>query len=471
MIKIEKILLEKVLSKALESGADFSEIFIEDRWDNSLLLVGGKLENSLSGKDFGVGLRVIKDLFEVYSYTNDISEESLMVLAKEASDGIKGKILEKQERVSNIKKEITLKKKDVVIINPIEKLPNSIKKSQKIEVMKMANEYAKNYSALISQVKVSYNDYTQNILIANSEGLLVEDTRVRIRLNIQSIASKNDIIQSAHVAPGAYKGYEFIENLDIKSLAEEASRIAITTLNAELCPSGQMPVIIENGFGGVIFHEACGHGLESSSVSKGASVFTGKVGQQIASTKVTAIDDGTMGNEWGSVNIDDEGNPPQRKILIENGILKSYMIDKLGGKRMGLESTGSGRRQNYSYAPTSRMTNTFIAAGTDKLEDMLKGVKKGLYAKYMGGGSVNPATGDFNFSVMEGYLIEDGKITTPVKGATLIGNGPKILMEIDMVGDNFLQAQGMCGSSSGSIPTNVGQARIRIKNILVGGRK
>lgn len=264
-------------------------------------------------------------------------------------------------------------------------------------------------------------------------------------------------------------GLEFFETTNPESIGEEAARIALVLSQAKPCPSGKMPVIIDNGFGGVIFHEACGHSLEASAVAKNQSVFAGKLGQQIASSKVSAIDDGTIPNAWGSENIDDEGTPQRRRVLIENGILKSYMIDRLNGRRMNMESTGSSRRQSYKFEPTSRMSNTFIAPGTDSFEEMLKGVEKGLYAKKMGGGSVNPQTGEFNFAVQEGYLIEDGKITDPVKGASLIGNGAEILMNIDMVGDNLERAQGMCGASSGSIPTDVGQPRLRVSSITVGG--
>ncbi len=242
-------------------------------------------------------------------------------------------------------------------------------------------------------------------------------------------------------------------------------------LGANPCPSGQMPVVIDNEFGGVIFHEACGHGLEATSVAKGTSVFAGKIGQKVASDVVTAVDDGTIENYWGSSNIDDEGTPTRKNILIENGVLKGYMIDKLNGRRMGMESTGSSRRQSYKFAPTSRMTNTYIAEGKSSLEEMIGGMERGIYAKYMGGGSVNPATGDFNFSVMEGYLVENGEVKEPVKGATLIGNGPNVLMKIEMVGNNLAHGQGMCGSISGSIPANVGQPAIKIKQMTIGGTK
>jgi TldD protein len=241
-------------------------------------------------------------------------------------------------------------------------------------------------------------------------------------------------------------------------------------LHAGYIKAGTMPVAIENGFGGVIFHEACGHSLEASSVALGQSQFAGKLGQKIANEKVTAIDDGTIPNGWGSVNIDDEGTPAQKKILIENGILKSYMVDKLNGRRMGMESTGSSRRQGYAYVPTSRMTNTYIAAGTDEDEDIIASMEYGLYAKEMGGGSVNPVTGQFNFSVLEGYVVKNGKICEPVRGASLVGKGSDIIMNIDMVGKHVARAQGMCGASSGSVPTDVGQPLIRVSSITVGGR-
>jgi TldD protein len=276
-------------------------------------------------------------------------------------------------------------------------------------------------------------------------------------------------MQSGFDAPGASKGLEFFEEATPESIGQEASRIALVLLEAKDCPSGKMPVVIDNGFGGVIFHEACGHALEATAVAKNQSVFAGKQGQQIASPKVTAYDDGTIPNAWGSENIDDEGNLQQRRCLIENGILKTYMIDRLNGRRMGLSSTGSSRRQSYKYEPTSRMSNTFIAAGQDSFEDMIGSIKKGLYAKKMGGGSVNPQTGEFNFAVNEGYLIENGQITIPVKGASLIGTGAEILMNIYMVGTNLERGTGMCGASSGSIPTDVGQPAIRVSSITVGG--
>jgi TldD protein len=265
-------------------------------------------------------------------------------------------------------------------------------------------------------------------------------------------------------------GLEMFDIVDPKAVGIKAAQQAAVMAGAGYCPAGVMPVAIENGFGGVIFHEACGHGLEASSVAYGQSVFAGKLGEKIANEKVTAIDDGTIPNSWGSINFDDEGTPAQRNVLIEKGVLKSYMIDKMGGRRMGMASTGNARRQSYAYTPTSRMTNTYIAAGEDKNEDIIASIEYGLYAASMGGGSVNPTTGEFNFAVNEGYIIRNGVICEPVRGASLVGKGSQIIQNIDMVGTDMDQAQGMCGSSSGSVPTNVGQPLIRVSTITVGGR-
>ena len=271
--------------------------------------------------------------------------------------------------------------------------------------------------------------------------------------------------------PGAAMGFEFYDTIDIEEYSREAARTAITMINADLCPTGRMPVIIDNEFGGVIFHEACGHSLEATSVAKGSSVFSGKLGERIASDIVTAIDDGTIPNAWGSQNVDDEGRPMRHNVLIEKGVLKGYMIDGFNARRMEMEPTANSRRQSYRFAPTSRMTNTYIDGGQSTPEEIIANTEYGLYAKYMGGGSVQPATGDFNFAVREGYLIKDGKIDRPVRGATLIGNGAEILKRIDMVGNNLALGQGMCGSMSGNCPANVGQPMVRVSEILVGGQK
>lgn len=459
---LEKSLVEKILNEALSTGGDFAEIFVEKKNNCGLYMIDGKIESSLSGRDFGIGIRIFKDLYSVYGYTNDMTEENLLKTARKIAEAVKG---------TRADITINLLKQDIENYNKIEIYPETVLKKNKIDIMRRGYTAAKGYDSEISQVRVSYSDSKQNILVANSEGIWAEDERVRGRIRIESVASNGTEMQTGSMGPGASKGFEFFEKMDVESYGREASRIAKTILHADYSPSGKMPVIIDNGFGGVIFHEACGHGLEATSVAKGNSVFAGKIGEMIASPVVSAVDDGTIPNEWGTINIDDEGTPSRRNLLIENGILKGYMVDKLNGRRMGMASTGSGRRESYKYAPTSRMTNTFILNGKSSLDEMISSVEKGIYAKYMGGGSVNPATGNFNFAVMEGYLIENGKITSPVRGATLIGSGSEILKKIEMVGNNLAYGQGMCGSVSGSICTNVGQPAIKVSEITVGGRK
>lgn len=458
---LSKVIIEDVLGVALSTGGDFAEVFVEDKYNTGLTMIGGKIETGISGRDYGVGIRIFSGFNSVYAYTNDSSRDNLVKVAREAAMAITG---EKRDIVLNFMKE------DPYNFNKIDIYPSTVGKSDKVALMQRAYNAAKNYDEAISQVTVRYLDEEQNVLIANSEGKFVEDKRVRTRTAIASVASRGGEMQSGFYGPGAHMGFEFYNKINIEDYAKEASRIAKTMLDADFCPSGKMPVIIDNEFGGVIFHEACGHGLEATSVAKGTSIYAGKLGQKIASDVVTAIDDGTIPNAWGSINYDDEGTKSQKNILIENGILKGYLIDKLNGRRMGMESTGSGRRQSYKFAPTSRMTNTYIAAGKSTKDEIISNTEYGLYARYMGGGSVNPATGDFNFAVMEGYIIKNGKLEKPVRGATLIGSGIDILQKIDMVGDNLDHGQGMCGSASGSIPTNVGQPTIRVESITVGGR-
>ncbi|MCS5422632.1 MULTISPECIES: TldD/PmbA family protein [Psychrilyobacter] len=460
---LSREIIKKIFKTALVSG-DFAEIFFEKKDTFSLTLSSQKIEKVLSGSDFGVGVRILDRSNAVYGYTNNLSDENLLLITKKLADSLEKKENSVEGRLG--KPEVEENK------HKIRRMPDTVPVEEKVALLKKVDKAAREYDEKISQVEASYFDTVQNIKIINSEGLNRSDTRVHTRLRVECIAKDGENVQTGSSAPGGQKGFEFYsEDVDVAEAAKEAARQAVTLLSAEDAPSKEMTVIMENGFGGVIFHEACGHGLEATSVAKKLSVFTDKIGEKIASSCVTAIDDGTIANGWGSLNIDDEGHRAQKNILIKDGILQGYMIDKLGGRRMEGKSSGSGRRESYKFAPTSRMTNTFIAPGTSTLEEMLKDVKFGLYAKSMGGGSVNTTTGDFNFSVREGYLIEDGKITTPVKGATLIGSGPEILHKIDMVGDNLSCAQGVCGSLSGHIPTDVGQPRIRVSSITVGGKK
>lgn len=455
-------LLERVIIKALSGGADFAEIFIEDSYNSSIQLLDSQIKRIIEGSDYGAGIRAFYGTKVIYAHTSDLSEKSLLTAAEVISKAATGK---------NSTTNITLAPRNFESPHKI-KIPfDQVSKKDKLGFLREIDSSARNYSDMISQVNISYMEKTQNIQIANSEGIKTQDSRTYTRVGVTSIAQKDNEMQTGTESPGAHKGYEFIEELDPKELGRKTAEQAVKMVLADYAPAGKFPVIIGNGFGGVIFHEACGHALETTSVAKGASVFADKMGKQIANTCVTAIDDGTIPNSWGSTTIDDEGNPTEKTVLIEEGILKSFMIDRIGGLKVGMKSTGSGRRQSYRFAPTSRMRNTYIAAGKDPFESMLASIDFGIYAKKMGGGSVQPGTGDFNFSVAEGYLIEHGKITKPARGATLIGNGAKILFQISMVGSDLKLAEGICGSLSGSVPVCVGQPTIKVDEIVVGGRK
>ena len=450
------------LRAALATGGDFAEIFYQDKSSQTLTLQDGRVEDVLTRRIHGAGMRVFKGLSCVYVHSCDTSTEGLMRLARRAADAIGDLACDR---------EITLTGSSIQNMHPVQALPLEIPGRRKAALLKDAALAAKDVSPKIAHVRASMLCSQEEIQIFNSEGLSTGDSRVRTRMTVTAIASDGTVNQTGTQSPGALMGYELFETrVNPAETARNAAKTAVTMLGAGNCPAGRMPVVMDGGFGGVIFHEACGHSLEATSVAFGNSEFCGKMGLQIASPLVTAMDDGTMINEWGSANIDDEGNPTTCLTLIENGVLKNYMVDRLNARRMNCAPTGSGRRQDYTYAPTSRMRNTYIAPGRDDEAEMIASIDHGLYAKGMGGGSVNPATGEFNFAVAEGYLIRNGEIAEPVRGATLIGRGAEILQRIDRVGPRMWMAQGMCGSQSGSVPTNVGQPRIRISEITVGGR-
>lgn len=459
-----KALIESVLSTALSGGADFAEFFGELTRQNSVGLLNGKIERAGNVVTFGVGIRAFLGTKTVFASTSDVSPEGLIKCARSVAEAT-GEL----RAVGSLVLAGSLPSlPDPARVNPLESGVGAL-----ADLLRVGCAAAKESDPAISQVSGGLSGTDRTILVANTEGLFTTDRTVRSRISISAVASDGDDRQSAHVGPGAGMGLEFFEQVDPRAVGREAARQALVNLRAEYCPAGRMTVAIENGFGGVIFHEACGHSLEATSVAIGASEMAGKLGQQIANPKVTAVDDGSIPFGWGSSRIDDEGNPTQKLVLIDRGILKNYMIDRLGARRMGLPPsamTGSSRRQNYTLESTSRMTNTYIDNGPDRNEDIIASIENGLYCKNMGGGSVNPLTGAFNFAVTEGYLIKNGKIDRPVRGASLIGTGAEILQNIDMVGNNLERAQGMCGSSSGSIPVDVGQPLIRVSSITVGGR-
>lgn len=460
---IDKKTMSDLIAIVMHGGADFVEVFAENTKKNNISYSNRKIENVLNLTISGVGIRGFLGTKTFFACTTDLTPNGLRECAMRVAQAI-GKTVDKIA-------DFTLVERINANIHPIKVLPTDVSASYRADIVKKACQTAYDYDSKIIQVAGGLSVTDKSFIVANSEGLYTGDRQVRTRVMVSAVASDGKENQTGSCSPGRQMGMElFDEIVTPESVGYEAARQAMVNLGAIACPSGKMTVAIENGFGGVIFHEACGHSLEATSVAIGMSQMAGKLGQQIANPKVTAIDDGTIPNAWGSCNIDDEGNPMQKRVLIKDGILTSYMIDRLGSRRMGMDHTASGRRESYAYETTSRMTNTYIDNGNDKNEDIIASIDNGIYCKSMGGGSVNPFTGAFNFSVNEGYLVKNGKICEAVRGASLIGTGGEILHKIDMVGQNLATAQGMCGSSSGSVPTDVGQPLIRVSDITVGGQ-
>lgn len=452
----------RILEQAMSTTADFAEVFQEVTESKSVSLLNGQVIRAATGFDSGTGIRLLAGTNSVYVYSSDNDIEVLLKLAKEAAAAIKG---QDKGRIEALK-DLCSTSKATIEIDPM-----SVSKMEMVDFLRKSSDYALNYSPLITQAAsgIAYSCRTARVI--NTRGVNAEDTTKRIRLSVEAIATKDNEKQSGRVAPGTMRGYEFINEYPLIEKTQECCDTAIRMVNAGYAPSAKMPVILGNGFGGVIFHEACGHALEATSVGIKNSYFTDMLGQQIASSIVSARDNATIDGEWGSYATDDEGNTSSDLLLIENGILKNYLVDELGGRRMNCAPTGCSRRQNYSYAPTSRMSNTYICNGESDVKDIIANTEYGLYATQMGGGSVDTSTGDFNFAVNEAFMVRDGKIAEPVRGATLIGKGQEILKNIDMVGNDLKLSAGMCGSVSGGVPVTVGQPTIRVSSILVGGRE
>ncbi|HPW52905.1 MAG TPA: TldD/PmbA family protein [Erysipelotrichaceae bacterium] len=457
---LKKLAIE-ILNIATETGADFAEIYLEEDSHATISVDNGKVETIHDVLSYGAGIRLFNGLQSVYGYTNDLTSKGLKKLARDLAVSFSET---RKIEVKTIKK-VRQKKKNQPKI-PYESYP----REKIVEMLKEASKVMKNYDESVVRTTANFAYSNKKVEIYNTDGRHLTDYRSRGIASLLAVAAKEGKIETFRTAKGAQKEMEyFIKETDLNLEAKQVAASAVTMLSAKDCPSGKMPVVIGNGFGGVIFHEACGHSLEATSVSKGLSVFSGKKGERIASSIVSAVDDGTIEGAWGSGNIDDEGNKTRRNLLIKDGILNSYLIDDFNSRRMNEKSNGASRRQSYRFEPTSRMSNTFILPGKSTPEEIIASTRYGIYAKNMGGGSVTPATGEFNFAVNEAYLIKDGKIIHPVRGATLIGSGKEVLLHVDMVGNDLRREQGTCGSKSGYIPADVGQPTIRISEITVGG--
>ncbi|MBP5231006.1 MAG: TldD/PmbA family protein [Clostridia bacterium] len=460
---ISKTLALTVVNEALATGADYSEIFFEDSHSQTVQIENGKVEVSSSSSRSGVGLRILKGNRCVYGYTNDLSKKGLLDLVCSLRASFDG---ERAVRVSGFEM-IRCRNR-----NPIRRSYDEVGLEERIALVKEGIDEIRsmNESSIVRTVGAFQSD-CRYVELFNSKGKRFRRRTEFGRLFYTVVCADEKGFETSFSGPGCQDDMTyFYTKVNARETARKTAKTGLKMLHAAECPSGKMPVVIGNGWGGVLFHEACGHALEATSVAKNLSCFSGKIGEKIASEIVTAYDDSTIPNAWGSIDIDDEGNPGEKRCLIKNGVLTDYMVDDFNGRRMGRGGNGSCRRQNYRYCPTSRMSNTYIANGKNTPEDIIAATKLGLYAVGFKGGSVDPATGEFNFGCSEAYIIRDGKICEPVKGAMLIGHGDEILKNIDMVGNDLDLGQGMCGSISGSIRTNVGQPTLRVRELTVGGR-
>ena len=453
---IKETTAEKILDYILSHGGDFGEVFYEDTSFTKLRMTGKEIETVSAGNETGTGIRIFQNGASLYFYTEGGEEETLFRLLKENWKGGKPQVgtfgFASQGRKYYGDQDLRQAG-----------LP------EKAALAERCNLAGLSVSDRISRMSTLYTDMDQQVFIANTEGLCAQDRRNKTRLYIAATAKDGGSTGNSYIGPGAMRGFEYYEMIRPEDWAKKAAEGAINMLHAAPCPTGRMPVVIANGFGGLFFHEACGHSLEASAVADGASEFSGLLGQRVATEKVTLIDDGSMEGEWGSLHMDDEGNLTRRNVLIEKGILKGYMVDRFNGMKLGMEPTGSARRQNYRFMPTSRMTNTYIAPGEDSLEDMIASVERGIYVKSINAGSVNPETGAFNFNTAETYLIEKGRIVKPVHGATLIGTGGDSGKRVEMVGSDCERRQGFCYAASGAIYIGAGQPSVKISEMTVGG--
>jgi TldD protein len=459
---ISDLPIDKIIETAMRHGADFAEVFTETRRAQVISCDDKKIENPATFFDFGVGIRVVADGRTAYGSTNDISKKNLLGLAKGIGKAAKSK--------STDAKRITLTEKKTSTVATTLLSPVGIPLEKKCDMVIRANETAWGCGKEISQVHVIYKDSVRKISVATSDGVFASDEQVGTVLVVTAIARKGNILQTGMENTGGSVGFEAFDTTPPEEVAERAARRAIKMLSAREAPCGTMTVVISSDAGGTMIHEAIGHGLEADLALEGHSIYAGKLGKKVASELITVVDDATLSHMRGTFTFDDEGMEAKRTTLIERGVLITYMTDRLNSLRMNAPSTGNSRRQSYEYPPIVRMTNTLIMPGGDDPKSIISSTHSGLFVKKMGGGQVNTINGDFVFDVQEGYLIENGKIAEPVRGATLIGNGPKVLCAIDKVGSDLGFSIGTCSKEGQEAPVSCGQPTIRIPEIVVGGR-
>ncbi len=454
---IDQDVAERVLARALESGGQFAEVFAERRAGFGMAIDESRIESVQAGSEEGAGVRVIDGGTTYFAHVDGLDPADLERAAAEAASALRGERSEPRALSAKATEP-----------QSIERPPAEVPAERKAELLRELDERGRAAGADVSQVLASYMEGRRMVTVANSAGLFTGDDRTRTRIGVQAVARRGDTVETGAETLGGHRGFELLED-DPGTIAEQAAGKALALLDAGAAPAGSMPVVVGGGFGGVLFHEMTGHGLEADHIQKGASVYAGKLGEMVARPLLSAYDDGRLPNEWGSDAIDDEGTPTQKTLVLEQGRLVSFLYDRLRAERDGVESTGNGRRESFRHLPIPRMTNTYIAPGETEPEEMIGAVEKGFYAASFGGGQVDPATGDFVFGVSEGYLIEGGKVTRPCRGATLIGNCLQALTEIDAVGTDFEMKTGICGKGGQSAPVGTGQGHVRLATMTVGG--
>jgi TldD protein len=458
---LDRELLQAILSRALGAGGDFAEVYAEDRTSLALRLEDDKVEQTSGGHEIGAGVRLNSGDHTYYAYTDDLDEASL----RDAADAVAAAL--RQGAAGSV--QALGETRSAPDLHVVRVAPESVAIERKSDLLRAANEEARAYSQEIGQVTAAYSEGRQLILIANSLGELVRDDRTRLRMAVQVVARRDGVIQTGYETLGGSAGFEIVDEAVAVGLAHSAAEKAVTMLASRPAPVGAMPVVMANGFGGTLFHEACGHGLEADAIAKGASIYAGKLGQVVAASIVSAYDDGSLPNGWGSQAFDDEGVPTRKTLVIEEGRLTGYLYDRLRARAAGAQPTGNGRRQSFRHVPIPRMTTTYIAPGGATPDEVIAATPKGFYAKTLAGGQVEPASGNFVFGVAEGYLIEQGRVTAPLRGATLVGNGIDILKRIDMIAGDFDVKSGICGKDGQGVPVGTGQATLRISEMTVGG--
>ena len=458
-------LIERLLSAAMSKDGDFAEVYVERAITTAVMLDERKIKSAQTGMIQGVGVRVISGSKVGYAYSDDLDQAALFRAAQTAALIAEGTGSEKSFQVSREPTPLYYR-----VATPL----SQIDVARKAELVRRTDRAAHAFDPRVKQVTATYVDQTKQIWVANTAGRFAQDTQDLCRLGVQVVAvGKNGERRTGFYGGGGRVSFSHFDTFTPESVGREAARQAIATLGAVEAKAGTQTVVLAPGWSGILLHEAVGHGLEADFIRKKTSLFAGKLGQRVASDKVTVIDDGTVANSRGSINVDDEGTPGERKVLIERGVLKGYMFDSLSAKLMGQRSTGSGRRESFRHMPMPRMTNTYLAPGDDAPEDIIRSVKRGLYCAQFGGGQVDISNGNFVFEVSEAYQIENGRLGRPMKGATLIGVGPEALKNVSMVGSDPMPDPGLgtCGKDGQNVPVGVGLPTVRIDNMTVGGTK